>query len=204
MLSEGYQSKTFNVFGKQIYGLRLLPDSIFVLAWFENGCCGHLSRTDWVEQASSTPSETRVVTTFHGSKMTVSKTWVQKYRNWTVRNLYFCICTVIGFLQGWTEMLYFCCGHSKCMSLCVNMCTHCIYHSSNQTLPCQHVVCFYTFLLRVHLLLIQYSSPLNFILNMNIFYLLTESHSLFSHPADFRSSTRRSSDSAVSWYGSAW
>lgn len=159
-----------------------------------------LEPTGWNRQACP-PSEAQVVTTFHGSKMTVSKTWVQKYTNWTVRNLYFCICIVIGFLQGWTEMLYFCYSHSKCMSLCVNMCTHCIYHSSNQTLPCQHVVYFYIFLLQVRLLLVQYSSPLNFILNMNIFYLLTESHSLLFHPVEFQSTTRRSSDTAVFWCG---
>lgn len=47
---KGSSANVFNVFGKGSYGLRLLPDLIFVLALLENVCCGHLSRIDWVEQ----------------------------------------------------------------------------------------------------------------------------------------------------------
>lgn len=50
---QGHQANVFSVFGKRSYGLSLLPDSIFVLAWFENVCCGHLSGADRVAQTKA-------------------------------------------------------------------------------------------------------------------------------------------------------
>lgn len=96
---KGYQANVFNVFGERSYGLRPLPDSIFVLAWFKNVRCGHLSRIDWVEQGSLPCIWDGLVTTFHGRKMATDKTWVQTSTNRTFRNLHFCICTLMGFLQ---------------------------------------------------------------------------------------------------------
>ena len=116
---KGYPANVLNVFGKGSYGLRLLPDSIFALAWFENVCWP--SVWNWLGGTGklALPLRQEWSPLFMEGKWQRTKLGCGQTQIELLGAIAFCICTVIGFPQGWTETFYFCYIRSRCLSLCV-------------------------------------------------------------------------------------